>query len=385
MNRAAPLLRQFYCLAAAVALLFIAGQGARAAPPAPIDYTQPETWLCRPGRASACTADVTATVLGSSRRRTLDNTRPDLNAPIDCFYVYPTVSRERRGNSDMIAGAEERQIAREQVARFASKCRIYAPLYRQITVASLKGEERGNLSAIDPILGSGDVVDAFNSYLAHDNHGRGIVFIGHSQGAAILKSIIAVLIDRSPLQSRLVSAIIPGTIIDVLAGQGVGGTFAAIPLCQAATDIGCVISYSSFLARDPPTEASRFGRGTRPVMRDACVNPAFLETGRDELDALLPTSFGKVTRRRIQTPFVKVPGLLKAACVTNGIFTYLSVSEREDPRTPNLHAYLDGVNSSAGWGLHALDINLALGNLVDLVGIETKAWIARHGPVDTGP
>ena len=40
--------------------------------------------------------------------------------PIDCFYVYPTVSLDPGGNSDMTAGPEERNVIRAQFARFTS-------------------------------------------------------------------------------------------------------------------------------------------------------------------------------------------------------------------------------------------------------------------------
>ena len=35
-----------------------------------------------------------------------------------------------------------------------------------------------------------DVRSAFFDYLAHDNDGRGIVFIGHSQGAGVLRRLL---------------------------------------------------------------------------------------------------------------------------------------------------------------------------------------------------
>ena len=52
---------------------------------------------------------------------------------------------------------------------------------------------------------------AWRDYLAHDNHGRGVVLIGHSQGAYVLKHLVKTVIDRSPAERRLlVSAILLG-------------------------------------------------------------------------------------------------------------------------------------------------------------------------------
>src|SRR5579863_8928544 len=181
-NRRLMLNRTRKALAAAVVLCVACAGTAAAAELSHNDYTNPDNWLCRPGRYDACAADTTAAVVAADGTVTHEDSRPDPDAPIDCFYVYPTVSLEAAPNADMTPGAEQWEITRQQVARFAAKCRIYAPLYRQVTIATLQAEETGTIAGADPILGPSDVVDAWNSYLQHDNRGRGIVVIGHSQG-----------------------------------------------------------------------------------------------------------------------------------------------------------------------------------------------------------
>ncbi len=64
--------------------------------------------------------------------------RADPNAPIDCFYIYPTVSRDPGGNSTMKIGDELVAVVNQQFARFASVCRPYAPVYRQATLTALR-------------------------------------------------------------------------------------------------------------------------------------------------------------------------------------------------------------------------------------------------------
>ena len=61
---------------------------------------------------------------------------PAKDPPIDCFYVYPTVSRDRGLNSDLVMD-EENDAAAAQFARFASVCRPFAPKYRQMTVGAI--------------------------------------------------------------------------------------------------------------------------------------------------------------------------------------------------------------------------------------------------------
>src|SRR6185369_4996733 len=68
------------------------------------DYAKAESWLCRPGRQDACAVDLTTTVVAASGKLTREDWAADPKAPIDCFYVYPTVSYDQTPNSDMNAG-----------------------------------------------------------------------------------------------------------------------------------------------------------------------------------------------------------------------------------------------------------------------------------------
>ncbi|MBV9510367.1 MAG: DUF3089 domain-containing protein, partial [Caulobacteraceae bacterium] len=92
--------------AAWVALLLSASSGAVAAAtegPA-IDYSNPSNWLCRPDQDEACAGPLKAAVLslaGAMTKRDLPPAAHD--PPVDCFYVYPTVSREPWPNADMTA------------------------------------------------------------------------------------------------------------------------------------------------------------------------------------------------------------------------------------------------------------------------------------------
>ncbi|HEY1881186.1 MAG TPA: DUF3089 domain-containing protein, partial [Caulobacteraceae bacterium] len=150
---------------------------ARAA--SPVDYAQPSNWLCRPGRQDVCSAPETSTVVSpEDGARTRKTYTPDPDAPIDCFYVYPTVSQAPTANAGMTAGPAEERAAAEQFARFGAKCRAFAPIYRQTTVAAMHGEARG----ADPGLAYADVLAAWRSYLERDNRGRGVVLVGHIQG-----------------------------------------------------------------------------------------------------------------------------------------------------------------------------------------------------------
>src|SRR5271169_5213844 len=80
------------------------------------DYGDGANWLCRPGRQDACAVDLSTTVISASGELTRENWAADPDAPIDCFYVYPTISNDPGGNSDMIPGPEEKAVVRTQFA-----------------------------------------------------------------------------------------------------------------------------------------------------------------------------------------------------------------------------------------------------------------------------
>lgn len=357
------------------------------------DYRDGRNWLCRPGRQDACAVDLTTTVVAANGRLKTEKWTANPNAPIDCFYVYPTVSNDQTPNSDMNAGAEELSVIKQQFARFGSQCRVFAPLYRQVTLTALRAGIAGRAMAVDRALGYNDVVDAWNDYLRHDNQGRGVVLIGHSQGAGVLTQLVRNEIDGKPVQERLVSAMLLGTSLPVPKGKDVGGAFQNIPLCREAGQTGCAIAYAAFRANVPPPPNSRFGRVQNKEQQAACTNPAALGGGSGELRAYLSASRGIVSSaaeprpwvtpaQPIATPFVSVPGLLTAECVSNESGSYLAVTVHGDPKDPRTDDIVGDVLTNGqvqkDWGLHLIDVNLAMGNLVDIVRQQGKAYLAKR-------
>jgi hypothetical protein len=374
------------------------------------DYANPDTWLCRPGMAKekdACAVDLSTTVIASDGKTTLEPFMADPAAPIDCFYVYPTVSNDPGGNATMQAGAEEKAVVRAQFARFASKCRLYAPLYRQATLAALRAAAIGHPISVDRDMIYNDVLDAWNYYLTNDNHGRGVVLIGHSQGSNVLILLIKNEIDGKPVQSRMVSALLLGANVPVPKGKAVGGAFEHTPICQAPTQSGCVISYVSFRNTQPPTADGRFGHVPGENMQAACTNPATLSVATPfgaasspspaeapgELHAYLGSKgVGFVGDSEatpgpwlnsgppITTPFVSVPELLTAECVTSNNLSYLSITVHANTGSPRVSNITGDVvvngHVRTEWGLHLIDVSIAMGNLLDIVGRQSKTFLA---------
>jgi hypothetical protein len=372
----------------------VAAQQADTAPPKPNDYADGKSWLCRPGRQDACAIDHTTTVVAADGKLSKETWSADPNAPIDCFYVYPTISTDPTPNSDMNADPAELNVIKQQFARFASKCKPYAPLYRQVTLVGLRRMlAPGATVTLDQGLQYDDVKDAWNYYLKNDNKGRGVVLVAHSQGSFILNRLIHDEIDGKPIQSKLVSAILLGTTLAVPKGKDVGGSFQHVPLCHAATQTGCVITFASFRATVPPPANTLFGRVPDPAMAAACTNPAALAGGSGELRAYLDKSGRTITsnapgkpwvmpEQPIETPWVSVPGLLTAKCASNeNASGYLEVTVHGDPADPRVDDIVGdigvGPNVLANWGLHLVDVNLVMGNLLDIVSQQTKAYQRR--------
>ena len=127
-------------------------------------------------------------------------------------------------------------------------------------------------------------------------------------------------------------------------------------------------------------------------MEAACVNPANLAGGEGPLHSYLsansemiaPTGQAAtpwVKGKAVTTPFVSVPGLLTARCVSTPVFNYLAIHVNADPSSPRTSDIAGDLRFDGriltDWGLHLIDANLAIGNLVGIVAREGRAYAAR--------
>jgi hypothetical protein len=363
----------------------------------PPDYKDDASWLCKPGRkGDACDVDLTATIVAADGTLTREPFTADPKAPIDCFYVYPTVSTDATPNSDMSQDPAEKNVVLQQFARFASKCRTFAPQYRQIT---LRGLQTALATGADPLglfskgIQYDDVRDAWQHYLKTDNQGRGVVLVGHSQGAFILQALIANEIDGKPIQKQLVGAYILGATFLTPKGKDVGGQFKQVPLCRKPGQLGCVVNFSAFRSNVPPPGNTLFGKSADPASSGNCTNPAALGAGGAPLKAYLSATGRMIAMagappkpwaadKVVDTPFVAVPGLLTGECKTNEFATYLEITVNGNPADPRVDDITGDLGAAAkplaNWGLHLVDVNLVMGNLLDLVEQQSKAYRSRR-------
>lgn len=344
-------------------------------------YQDPASWICRADTEDLCDTEQPVTEVAADGSLSARPAPPAVDPPVDCFYVYPTTSDDASIRSDMIPGSEV-GVVRMQAAPFNQVCTVYAPLYRSVTLAGLFG---GDAEASDWLGAYADVLDAWRHYLDHDNAGRPVILLGHSQGSIHLTRLLGEEIEEDPAQlALLVSAMLIGTNFEVPTGADVGGATDKVPLCRDAAQIGCVITYASFSATDPPGVDAFFGRpfpfplGSGEGQMSGCTNPAALGGGPAPLDSVFPTAPWALGGPRdddgITTPFMALPGLFTGECVAHDGFSYLAISVDTD--SADLRSDVVPGGLGGGWGLHAADVPFAQGSLIGLARRQIGAFTA---------
>ncbi|HEY2435537.1 MAG TPA: DUF3089 domain-containing protein [Solirubrobacteraceae bacterium] len=346
-------------------------------------------WLCFPGHSpDPCTPGLSTTVFSPTLKQIgVQHPKQVAHPGIDCFYVYPTVSGQLTGNANFQIDPEEQSVALYQTARYSQYCHVFAPIYRQVTLAGIgaPGTKAPNPPP-NPALALSDVRAAFQTYLKNYNHGRGFVLIGQSQGSFVLRQLIAKDVDPKPAVRKLmVSAILMGGNVLVKNGSDVGGDFKHIPACHSATQLGCVIAFSTFDQPVPPK--SLFGQATgangKPLkgVHVLCTNPAALGGGTAPVDFITPEQpFDPksilntgIALLGLKTPpastvWVSVPGAYRAGCSSANNANVLQVTAVGGAKLPS-------PSPTPEWGLHLLDAQIALGNEIADVKSEAAAFL----------
>jgi hypothetical protein len=321
-------------------------------------YLDAAWWVCRPDLATdACRGDLTTTVLladGSSR---VEPHTPAHDAAIDCFYIYPTVdlSLVPGNHVDFSNDAKIRATAAAQIARFSEVCNVYAPLYRQATIAtyfSTKGDQHHFFD-----VAYSDIEAAFDAYLATWNHGHRIAIIGHSQGSQMAARLLQEKFDNDPaMRARLLVAMPIGFTVEVP-----DGTFKHLEPCVRPDETGCIVSYLSIADGDAPNKlTNKVSAGHHAL----CVNPSQTGTLRE---SVFPTSG---TKLGFETPYVALRDFYQAHCTNDPSGRdYLAISETPNDPRPKL---IDLGKSMGGLGLHKYDLQFTQGDLIELIRAKAR-------------
>lgn len=359
-------------------------------------YAGTDNWLCHPMLASednVCASDLSTTRVFADGSTDIEEHVAAADPRVDCFYVYPTVSFDEGGNADLEEGPEEIFTTLNQAARYSRFCRVFAPVYRQITINAIFSDV-----PVDRELAYGDVLDSFKHFIANENNGRGFVLIGHSQGAGHLRRLVQETVETDDyLLEHLVAAHLIGSTVRIPGGADVGDDFQQVPVCRNNAQTGCVVSFATYRDGDPflATGRGRFGLpgdNTSAI----CSNPAALAGGRAALSAYFPVSSNPgidavIIKRangpfadpasapRLTTPFYAMPDFVSGECTLddNGV-SYLQANALGDPADPRADDFNGEFIGGDGWGLHLVDMTLTLGNLVTLGAQQAEAWLQNQ-------
>lgn len=342
-------------------------------------YADPVNWVCRADvDDDACDLDLSTSVV-DARSAT---SPPPLTAPtttdrveppsagddaVDCFYVYPTVNfegvRDDAMSADMTA---EIGVVEAQLAQFGQVCRLWAPLYRQVTLNGF-GDEANRQVAY------GDVRDAFFHWLANESDGRPFVLIGHSQGTGHLATLLSEEIADEPLLAgRLVSALLLGGRTEVIAGDR-STTSTGLPLCTTSQDTGCVIAFNTVSPIAAEADLARWG-GASDGNQRACTNPADPATPAETwapVDSIVPVSTQDPAFADVDTPFLRIDHAIEVRCTVRGTASVLEARPVDAWSGRDLTRLTTDV---PGWGLHIIEVNIVEGSLVALVEKQITAF-----------
>ncbi len=314
-------------------------------------------WLCRPDLPTdACRGDLTTTELLPDGGRVVHAHAPAKDAPVDCFYIYPTVDLSALpGNHvDFSDLASQRKAAAAQIARFSEVCNVYAPLYRQATISTYLAGKATQDRFFE--VAYSDIAAAFHAYLVHFDRGRPIVIVGHSQGSQMAARLLHDTFDQSDvLRPRLLVAMPIGFTAEV------PGTFDHLAPCTRPDETACFVAYMSIREGDTP---GGFGPELAPGHRAACVDPA---TGPTLRESVFPSN------GRAATPYVSVRDFYRAHCSARADGRdRLEIAEARVPgdRRPSI---VDLGKSLGGLGMHIYDVQLAQGDLIELIRIKLAA------------
>ncbi|MEZ4826930.1 MAG: DUF3089 domain-containing protein [Bacteroidia bacterium] len=226
--------------------------------PAP-DYSQIYNWSALPGKTDF--ADQTPPGVSPENQA---------NAAADVFFIHPTTFpngvawNANVNDKELNAKTDERAI-RHQASVFNHSCRVYAPRYRQMSLGGFYSDDKvSELKALN--LAYEDVKSAFQYYLDNYNQGRPIVIAAHSQGSVHGIRLMREFFDGKPLQEKLVAAYLAGWPFQP-------DTFAYIPVCDSASQTGCVMGWCTWKqGSSPKKDLARFYDGA------VTINPLTWQT-----------------------------------------------------------------------------------------------------------
>ena len=208
-----------------------------------------------------------------------------------------------------------------------------------------------------------------------------MVLIGHSQGSFVLRQLIAKEIDpKKSARKLLVSAYLLGGNVTVKQGKDVGGDFKHVRACHTKkTGLRRrLLDLRRAGAGHEPVRPDGHARAAGPVHQPGGAGRRLGQARHDLPDAAvrsgLDLGWDQPARRDAADgpdTWIEVKGGYKAECSSAGGANVLQITPQDG--APDFKP-----SPTADWGLHLVDANIALGDLVNLVRTQTAAWLKQQ-------
>lgn len=350
-------------------------------PPAP-EYSSPAAWAARPDALDK--ADLTPAGLSDAQAE----------APADVFFIHPTTFYTGSGWNADLHTPRAQEILDEAVmgdiaSIFNGCCRVFAPRYRQATLATFMVEA----DEARPVMqvAYDDIRAAFFHYLERDNGGRPFILASHSQGSLHAQRLLAEVDKMDAVRARLVAAYVVGYRLPRDRFQR---DFTHLPPCAAPTDTGCVVAWDTY------QEGAEVRGGEQIFWWDGdrltsgkerpthCTNPISWTTG----DGLAPAAEHKgASRVAWSNPPPKGMSLFRSDEATGMSVSGLTdpqpglVSARCEDGILRISAIPDEVLAAKIMGgqegnYHLIDFNLFYLDVRANARARVDAWLAAHAP-----
>ena len=201
-------------------------------PPKAPNYSDENSWYPVPNRSGVTNRNAFEDALGDPK-------------PIDVFFVHPTTFLSpRRWNAPIddrrSSHFVEQLVLPPQAGVFTKHANIYAPRYRQATLASYFSQNANGRDALR--LAYTDVAAAFSYFISKINSERPFIIAAHSQGAGHCSRLLKENLDASSARDRFIAAYLIGAGINE---KRYKLEVKNIPIANSAEQTGCLIAFDT--------------------------------------------------------------------------------------------------------------------------------------------
>lgn len=281
--------------------------------------------------------------------------------PADLFIVCPTVDLGTDGHTNMSLIDENIKgnftgALNMQRGIYEKNCRMYAPYYRQATLADYTLPRQDAAAYFD--LAYSDVRAAFLYYMHHENNGRPFVLSGFSQGAEMCLRLLKEFGNTDFVKNNMVACYAIGWRFTPQEAK----QYPYIRPAQSADDLGTVIMFNS--EAPEVTSSLMVPHGEKSF----CINPLNWRTDGTMADKALNSGAcftdysGSIKREMPQ---------LTGCCIDTerGVLKVTDIDKKQYP--PVLSIFTDGI-------YHLYDYQFFYRNLQQNVGLRINTFVEER-------